>query len=98
MSALQVDLDLDDRLWPITPGQMYDGHTGPRGIRRLYIDGFRGRVLITPQATGTTVITVEDGDGGTRYTEVSAHPAVVQSLAETALRGAASAAGIRCAS
>lgn len=98
MSAPQIDLDPDDRLWPITPGQMYDGHTGPHGIQRLYVDGFRGRVLITPKSCGMALITVEDGDGGTRYTEVVAHPAVVQSLAEAALRGAASAAGIKVAS
>jgi hypothetical protein len=90
---MTAQLTADDRLWPVTPGQPYTQPVDHRGIHRLYIDGYRGRALITPNAVGH-LITIEDGDGGVGYTQFAGPLSVIISVAETMLTAAANAAGI----
>lgn len=67
-----------------------------RGQRviRLTVPGYRGRVMIEPHITVPYIITVSDGHGHVTYLPIAGHPAVVRSVAETILRGAARLAGI----
>lgn len=90
---MTAQLTADDRLWPVTPGQLYAQPVDHRGIHRLHIDGYRGRALIAPNAFGY-LVTLEDGDGATGYTQLAGPLPVIIFVAETMLAGAARHAGI----
>ena len=90
---MTAQLTADDRLWPVTPGQLYAQPVDHHGIHRLHIDGYHGRALIIPNAFGY-LVTLEDGDGGVGYTQLAGPLPVVISVAETMLAGAARHTGI----
>lgn len=67
-------------------------------VIRLTVPGFRGRVTIAPHITVPYILTVTNGAGRTTYMPIAGNPAVVRSVAETILRGAARQAGIEVTS
>jgi hypothetical protein len=90
---MSTPLRTDDVLWLVEPGRMYAEPVDARGILRLYVDGYRGRVLVSPDGFGW-LITTEDGDGRVGYTVLAGHLDVITSVAETMLAGLARQAGI----
>jgi hypothetical protein len=82
-----------DRLWPVTPGQIYFDSHAADGVLRLHVDGYRGRVLVARDGFGWLIRT-EDGDGQVGYTLLAGAFDVIVSVAETMLAGLARQAGV----
>jgi hypothetical protein len=90
---MSTTLRTDDALWLVQPGQMYFDSHAADGVLRLYVDGYRGRVLVS-RDTFAWLITTEDGDGRVGYTTLAGHFDVIVSVAETMLAGLARQAGV----
>jgi hypothetical protein len=90
---MSATLRNDDVLWMVEPGQIYFDSHAADGILRLYVDGYRGRVLVSRDGFGWLIRT-EDGDGQVGYTLLAGAFDVIVSVAETMLAGLARKAGI----
>lgn len=90
---MSTTLRTDDVLWLVQPGQMYSDSHAADGVLRLYVDGYRGRVLVSRDGFAWLIRT-EDGDGRVGYTTLAGRYDVIVSVAETMLAGLAHRAGI----